>query len=195
MEEKVTLALLGGLIGVTSSVITAVVTSVLNKRAFREELAESEVLKKQLEDYRTIWEVVAEANFNTIQLVHGIVNLKTQLAKQGLAEEQILLEANKRFTPELREILKTVMKLNKYYVNIPVLLIETLKRYEDSIFKVLMQNKWDKAKDILPFSEDVFKTIREVSAELIRRKRKVSNAVGGMPSGGFLAEYVKGALG
>ena len=65
MTDEIILALIGAGVGL----VTAIITSWLNKRAFREEIAESDILKAQLEDYKSIWEIVTKVNFESTQLL------------------------------------------------------------------------------------------------------------------------------
>jgi hypothetical protein len=190
MTDEVILALIGASVGL----VTANITSWLNKRAFREEIAESDILKAQLEDYKSIWEIVTKVNFESIQLLSWLGRQTAQMQKEGIPNKQILSNLNKEFNPKSIDILKTVMSLNKYYVGISAPLIEALKSYEDSIWVVLKQQKFDKTKEILDKSEEVFRSIREITARLVKREFKISDSVGGIPKGGYLPEYIKEAF-
>lgn len=190
MTDEIILALIGAGVGL----VTAIITSWLNKRAFREEIAESDILKAQLEDYKSIWEIVTKVNFESTQLLSWIAGQNAQMQKEGIQENQILSNLNKEFAPKSIDILKTVMSLNKYYISIPVPLIEALKSYENSIWTVLKQQKFGKSKEIPDKSEVIFQSIREITAKLVKREFKISDSIGGVPEGGYLSEYIKEAF-
>jgi len=179
MEDKIILTLIGTAVGL----ITAIVTSWLNKRAFREEIAESDILKAQLEDYKSIWGIVTKMNFECTQLLSWMGTQIAQMKKENIPKNQISSTLNKKFTPKSVEILTTVMSLSKYYVTIPASLIDALKSYETSIWRVLNLQKFDESNEILEKSEVVFRSIREITAELVKREVKISESVRDAPKG------------
>ena len=86
MEDKIILTLIGTAVGL----ITAIVTSWLNKRAFREEIAESDILKAQLEDYKSIWGIVTKMNFECTQLLSWMGTQIAQMKKENIPKLSLI---------------------------------------------------------------------------------------------------------
>jgi len=190
MNDQIILAIIGAGIGM----VTAIITSWLNKRAFREEIAESDILKTQLEDYKSIWEIVTKVNYESIQLLGWMSIQVNDMRKSGVSEDKIISVINKEFNPKSIDILKNTMSLNKYFISIPADLVESLKCYESSIWTILKQHKFDKYKDIIDESEKVFNSIRNITAKLVKRELKISDSIGEIPEGGYVPEYIKDAF-
>jgi len=95
MGDKIILTLIGGIVGL----VTAIVTSWLNKRIFRGEIAESDVLKVQMENYKSM----------SIDILRTTMGLN----KYCLIIPVSLIDALKSYEESVREIFKQ-QKFDRY---------------------------------------------------------------------------------
>ncbi|MCK4642458.1 hypothetical protein KAU32_02350 [bacterium] len=188
MEDKIIFGLIGAIVGL----LTAIVTTWLNKRVFREEIAESEILKSQLEVCKSIWENVIKIDFEASQLLdEASSELNKKMQEKKIPKDQILLQISEYFVPKSKEILINVMVLKKYYATIPASLIESLKHYENLIWKIFKEGNFDQSDELVKASENVCDSIREGEAKIIKRKIKISESIATKPNGGYFPEYRK----
>ena len=196
MDAKIQLTIVGGFIGLFTAIVSAFITNYINKKVFREELAENDITKKILEDYKLLWEAITQTNHNILQLLSWMNHIITDGRKNSLSDTQILKKINSEYPKRTYEIQSTVMNLNKFYLVMPAKIIDKLQDYEESVVKLCksqnpeeMQNK--PFTSILPYSEELFNLIKENQEKIIKRKIKISDSIGERPLNGYIPKYIK----
>jgi hypothetical protein len=194
MGQELILAIVGGAVGL----FTGVVTGWVNRRLLRDELAESNVIEMYLQRYSELGAEVALLTNEALQLVAQVVNIAQEQQVSGKSESEILEAVNAEFRPKSISILEKAMTLKRNYVLLPVPVIQALADFEDKIwrtFKNPTTEDLSKVSNILDASDTLLNAIRATTAEVMKRDKKLSEVMGGIPESGYGPSYIRNAVG
>jgi hypothetical protein len=194
MGQELVVAIVGGAVGL----FTGVVTGWVNRKLLRDELAESNVVEMYLQRYSELGAEVALLTNEALQLVAQVVGIAQEQQALGKSESEILEAVNAEFRPKSISILRKAMTLKRNYVLLPVAVIQALADFEDEIwrtFKDPTSEELSKVSNILDASDTLLNAIRTTTAEVMKRDKKLSEVIGGIPESGYGPSYIRSAVG
>ena len=192
-EDKIWLAVIGGLIGLG----TAIVTSWLNRRWLADEVAENSVIDAQIEVYRQLGKNVAGITTDAIQLIAYLAFESGRMKAEGKTNCEFLKEANKEFAPKSIDLLRRVAALKEEYVFLPIQVIASIQTLQEAtyeVFKDANPNTLSSFYKISEASDELLKHIRLITADVMSRKQKISALIEKIPEHGFASSIERKAV-
>ncbi len=193
LEDKLWLAVIGGLIGL----ITAIITSLLNKRWLADEVAQTSVIENQIEIYRSLALTVMAIHNDSLQLLAYIAAEFDNLKNSGMTKEQIQNKVREDFDSKLPDLLKRVCQLNEAVVFLPKTVLLRINELEDiylSVFQNATDDSLRKYEEVMDVMDDVLREIRSELSKVMRRETSVSRLLCDIPSSGFFSTNVRKAV-
>jgi hypothetical protein len=164
---------------------------------FKSELKEktdhnSEIIKTHISKYWHLGEKVAQITHDTTQLLSKIGT--TVEDSKGKSNYDVLNEVNKYFNTESVPIIKDAMSLKKFYVLLPVMVIDKLMIFEQVVWNVLKNKDFKSGGNLLLVQNELLSAIRIVNSELLSGELKLSNILKEVPENGFSPAYLQSAF-
>ncbi len=155
---------------------------------------ESEILNTHIHVYWKLGKQITTITHNLLQLLSRCATVMHEGQVKGKTEKEILNSINMFFSKESLPIIESSMLLKKYYILLPVCVIENLQEFEAVVWRILKEHDFGISSLLIEAQENLLKSIREVNAKLLSGEVMLSSILADIPIDGFTPKYIKTAL-
>jgi hypothetical protein len=192
-QEQLIQLLVGGAIGL----ITGLVTSIVNRKFLIDELAAGDIILMYVEIYNQLAAKVQSLTTKALRLIAQVVTIAQDQQGRGKTEVEIREAVNAEFRPKSVEILEEVSTLRRYYVLLPLPVIEAINSYEDAVWSILRNATPDtlkRSKQIQDASDYLIDQIRTTTAQVITRDKTLGELLYETPAQSYAPMYLRKVL-
>lgn len=155
---------------------------------------EGDILYTQINVYLELAGQVAELTHNSLQLIYQLKTVMDEGEKKGKTEQEILTDINILYEKKSPDILEQSMLLKKYYVLLPISVIDGLLNLQDVIWDLIKDQNFHISPSLINAEEKLLKTIREINSKLLSGEEELSTLLSEAPKNGFIPKYMRSVI-